>query len=250
MCFSAEADFVSGAVIGAIGVATLVAGRETARDPARRAAAGVRAAPDRRGIRVAGPRRRRGPRHRARRVRRTCSSRGCSCRCSCRSRSCCWSRRAMRGGDSRGSSRSVPSPSAYLAASLLNGDVSAHSGGNVVLYGGGGRYADAATALLHHRDVRCAALLAPPDHRLVRDRQPRRRRGHRGRPGRGTDVDLVLVGRGRQRAHLLPARRVAPRRAHRLRVSSPAPSKGSDLVHRRTDRHAFEGGCQSAETSR
>jgi hypothetical protein len=37
--------------------------------------------------------------------------------------------------------------SAYLAVSLLTGDVSAHSGGNVVLYGGGGRYADAATAL-------------------------------------------------------------------------------------------------------
>lgn len=37
--------------------------------------------------------------------------------------------------------------SAYLAVSLVNGDVSAHSGGNVVLYGGAGRYADAATAL-------------------------------------------------------------------------------------------------------
>jgi hypothetical protein len=37
--------------------------------------------------------------------------------------------------------------SAYLATSLINGDVSAHSGGHVVLYGGAGRYADAATAL-------------------------------------------------------------------------------------------------------
>jgi hypothetical protein len=37
--------------------------------------------------------------------------------------------------------------SAYLSASLITGDVSAHSGGNVVLYGGAGRYADAATAL-------------------------------------------------------------------------------------------------------
>jgi hypothetical protein len=37
--------------------------------------------------------------------------------------------------------------SAYLSLSLINGDVSAHSGGHVVLYGGAGRYADAATAL-------------------------------------------------------------------------------------------------------
>ena len=37
--------------------------------------------------------------------------------------------------------------SAYLAASLVTGDVSAHSGGHVVLYGGAGRYADVATAL-------------------------------------------------------------------------------------------------------
>ena len=37
--------------------------------------------------------------------------------------------------------------SAYLATSLVNGDVSAHSGGHVVLYGGAGRYTDAATAL-------------------------------------------------------------------------------------------------------
>ena len=37
--------------------------------------------------------------------------------------------------------------SAYLSASLIAGDVSAHSGGHVVLYGGAGRYADAATAL-------------------------------------------------------------------------------------------------------
>jgi hypothetical protein len=37
--------------------------------------------------------------------------------------------------------------SAYLATSLLSGDVSAHSGGHVVLYGGAGRYADAATVL-------------------------------------------------------------------------------------------------------
>jgi hypothetical protein len=37
--------------------------------------------------------------------------------------------------------------SAYLATSLVNGDVSAHSGGHVVLYGGAGRYADAATVL-------------------------------------------------------------------------------------------------------
>ena len=37
--------------------------------------------------------------------------------------------------------------SAYLAAALVIGDVSAHSGGHVVLYGGAGRYADAATAL-------------------------------------------------------------------------------------------------------
>lgn len=37
--------------------------------------------------------------------------------------------------------------SAYLATSLVNGDVSARSGGHVVLYGGAGRYADAATVL-------------------------------------------------------------------------------------------------------
>ena len=37
--------------------------------------------------------------------------------------------------------------SAYLSAALVAGDVSAHSGGHVVLYGGGGRYADLATAL-------------------------------------------------------------------------------------------------------
>jgi len=37
--------------------------------------------------------------------------------------------------------------SAYLSAALVSGDVSAHSGGHVVLYGGAGRYADAATAL-------------------------------------------------------------------------------------------------------
>ena len=37
--------------------------------------------------------------------------------------------------------------SAYLATPLLNGDLSAHSGGNVVLYGGGGHSAGVATAL-------------------------------------------------------------------------------------------------------
>jgi hypothetical protein len=37
--------------------------------------------------------------------------------------------------------------SAYLSVSLIAGNVSAHSGGHVVLYGGAGRYADAATAL-------------------------------------------------------------------------------------------------------
>jgi hypothetical protein len=37
--------------------------------------------------------------------------------------------------------------SVYLSAALVAGDVSAHSGGNVVLYAGAGRYADAATAL-------------------------------------------------------------------------------------------------------
>ena len=37
--------------------------------------------------------------------------------------------------------------SAYLSVALISGDVSAHSGGHVVLYGGAGRYADAATAL-------------------------------------------------------------------------------------------------------
>lgn len=35
--------------------------------------------------------------------------------------------------------------SAYLSAALLSGDVFAHSGGHTVLYGGAGRYADAAT---------------------------------------------------------------------------------------------------------
>lgn len=37
--------------------------------------------------------------------------------------------------------------SAYLSASLISGDVFAHSGGHTVLYGGAGRYADAATVL-------------------------------------------------------------------------------------------------------
>jgi hypothetical protein len=37
--------------------------------------------------------------------------------------------------------------SVYLASSLVSGDVSAHSGGHVVLYGDAGRYADAATVL-------------------------------------------------------------------------------------------------------
>ena len=97
--------------------------------------------------------------------------------------------------------------------SLVTGDVSAHSGGHVVLYGGAGRYADAATALYIIATCGAPLRLAPPDHRLVRDRQPRRRRGHRRRPGRGPHVDLVLLGRRRQRAHLLPTRRVAERRA-------------------------------------
>ena len=146
MCFSAEADFVSGAVIGAIGVATLTqvdkpreiplaalplafalhqlaegfvwqdldGGATHATGPAVYvvpvlrvgAPAGVRAVRDH-AAGATGPRRRR-----------------------------------LAGFVAVGAVASV-----YLAVSLLTSDVSAHSGGNVVLYGGGGRYADAATAL-------------------------------------------------------------------------------------------------------
>ena len=56
MCFSAEADFVSGAVIGAIGVATLTQVERPRELPLAVAAARVRAPPDRRGLRVARPR--------------------------------------------------------------------------------------------------------------------------------------------------------------------------------------------------
>ena len=54
---------------------------------------------------------------------------------------------------------------AYLSASLLAGDVSAHAAGHTVLYGGVGRYADAATTL--YIVATCGAPLLS-SHRLVR----------------------------------------------------------------------------------
>ena len=54
---------------------------------------------------------------------------------------------------------------AYLSASLLAGDISAHAAGHTVLYGGVGRYADAATAL--YLVATCGAPLLS-SHRLVR----------------------------------------------------------------------------------
>lgn len=54
---------------------------------------------------------------------------------------------------------------AYLSASLLAGDVWAHPAGHTVLYGGVGRYADAATAL--YIVATCGAPLLS-SHRLVR----------------------------------------------------------------------------------
>ena len=97
---------------------------------------------------------------------------------------------------------------AYLSASLLAGDISAHAAGHTVLYGGVGRYADAATAL----NLRRAAPLEPPARARVRGRERRRGRRDRNRAGQRSHVDLVFVGRDRQHPHLLPTGRVAERR--------------------------------------
>lgn len=97
----------------------------------------------------------------------------------------------------------------YLSSSLLSGDVSAQASGHTVLYGGAGRYADVATALYIVANLRRAPPLELPVRALVRDREPGRGRRHRDGAGRRSHLDLVLVGRGRQRVHLLPGRRVA-----------------------------------------
>ena len=251
MCFSAEADFVSGAVIGAIGVATLSQVEKPREVPLRGAADGVRTAPDRRGLRVARPRRWRDPDHRAGRVRLPAVRMGVPAGVRAVRDHAVGASGPQRGADSRGSSRSGRYASAYLAASLLTGDVSAHSGGNVVLYGGGGRYADAATALYiiatcgaplcsRHRTIvwfGIANIVAVVVIAVVQ--------------GEGLTSIWCLLGHGRQRAHLLADSFAWRRAKHRLPgCLHRRPRKVAIWYIGETDRHLLEGRCQSAETSR
>ncbi len=109
--------------------------------------------------------------------------------------------------------------SVYLAWSLINNDITARVAGHTVQYGGAGGHALARHGALRRRDVRSPVDLVPASHRLVRGLQPRCCGRDRVRASRRPHLALVRLGGGGERPDLHAVHGVEADRSWRSRRS-------------------------------
>ena len=131
----------------------------------------------------------------------------------------------------------------YLLGAVLNNDITAHIAEHTIQYGGAGSYADIATGLYVIATCGAPLVSSHPEDPLVRVRQRVRGRGHRRDPGRGAHVGVVRVGRGGERAHLPAVRGVAPRRSGTAADGCARDPKPVLLHGSRRARRARHGAC-------
>ncbi len=129
----------------------------------------------------------------------------------------------------------------YLLGAVMSNDITAHIAEHTIQYGGAGGYADIATGL--YVIATCGAPLLS-SYRQIRwfgVANIARGRGHRRRPGRGAHVGVVRVGRGRQRADLRAVRGVAAQRSRAAadggRLTADPCAGGAERAPRTTPSH-------------